>query len=127
MRFFFSITFQLFTLALFCQNTTCLNFRTGQYKYANSEYAEWTVKRTDSTQIEISSKTGMEIYSIVKWKSDCSYTLTCKKVLNPNRQDLIGKVFEISIIETLPDRYKCISKSNEIQSNNLYLEMIRIK
>lgn len=130
MRLLLSIILSIFTWILFCQNKPCSYFKTGEFKYSNSEYAEWTIIRTDSIQIEVSSKSGTEIYSLIEWKSDCEYTLTCEKVLNSNSNqydEAVGKVFNVFITETLYDRYKCNSKSNENQINELKLEMIKTK
>lgn len=127
MRSIFSIAFLFFTLTIFCQNNLCANFKTGTFKYSNSKYSEWIVKRTDSIQIETNSKTGVIIHSLVEWKSDCEYTLTCKSVSKSDLENIIGKVFRVIITETFDDRYKCVSKSNDIQLEDLELEMVRIK
>lgn len=113
--------------ATFSQNTPCSTFKIGEFKYSNPKYSEWTIKRNDSIQVEISSKTGIEIYSLIKWKSDCEYILTCNDVLNTNnKDDIIGKTYIITIKDTYLDRYKCLSKSTNTEGK-LELEMIKIK
>lgn len=127
MRINFSIIILLFTSTLFCQNKSCLQFKTGEFIYSNSEYADWIIKRTDSIQIETNTKTGIEVRSSINWISDCSYTLTCNSVNSSNLKNIIGKVFKVSITETFTGRYKCISKRNEVQYKDLFLEMIKTK
>ncbi|WP_298343417.1 hypothetical protein [uncultured Algibacter sp.] len=127
MRINFSIIVLLFSSTLFCQNTSCLEFKTGKYIYSNPEYTNWTITRTDSTQIETNNKTGIEIISTIDWISDCSYILTCKSVSTTNLTNIIGKVFHVSITETSKERYKCVSKRNDVQPKDLFLEMIKIK
>ena len=123
--FFFTLLFT--TLTLFCQNIPCSNFKTGEFKYVNPKYSEWIVKRNDSIQVEISNKTGIEIYSLIEWNSDCEYKLTCNGVLNSNKKNIIGKIFIVSIKETYLDSYKCHLKSIDPQLKDYELEMIKIK
>ncbi len=127
MRIKFSIIIMLFTWTIFCQNNSCLNFKTGEFIYSNPEYSDWKITRTDTIQIENNSKTGIEIRSSINWISDCSYTLTCKSVSVPSLKNIIGKVFKVSIVETFNDGYKCISKRNDVQTKDMFLEMIKIK
>jgi hypothetical protein len=126
MKILFSIALWLTTLFCFSQNKTCKDFKTGVFKYSNPDYAEWTVKRNDSTQIETSTKTNAEIHSLIRWKSDCNYILTCQKILNSNYKNSIGKEFEVLITETSKTSYRCISKKNEVQNQDLELTMIKI-
>lgn len=127
MRINIIIILSLSTLTLFSQNSSCLDFKIGEFKFLNPNYSEWTITRNDSIQTEINSKTGVEIRSLIKWQSDCVYTLTCKSISKPELKNAIGKVFEISIIKTHNNGYTCISKSNDIQLQDLELEMIKIK
>lgn len=125
-----TLTLCLFlAITAFGQSTPCSTFKTGEFKYSNPKYSEWTIKRNDSIQVEISSKTGIEIYSLIQWKSDCKYLLTCNNVLNTNNQkNIIGRTFTVTIKDTYPNRYKCLSKSTNTQKNSkLELEMIKIK
>ena len=120
----------LFTLNSFSQNTPCSDFKTGEFKYSNFDFAQWIIIRNDSVQIEINKKTGLEIYSSITWKSGCEYSLICKKVINSQSDktlEVIGKKFHVIISKTFLDRYKCISKKNEVQSTDITLEMIKIK
>ena len=102
----------------------CSNFKTGRFEYSKPEYSEWKVVRTDSSQTEINSINGIEIYSSIFWESDCEYVLTYKKVKNSEYNEIIGKKVDVKIIKTFPDRYICISKSDTI---NLELEMIKVE
>ncbi len=121
-----SIIILLLTLSCSAQEKKCADFKVGKFEYSDPRFSEWKVSRTDSTQTEINTKSGIEIYSSIKWKSDCEYVLTYKKVLNSgtDTNDIIGKTIEVEIVETTPDSYTCKSKSDVM---DLELEMVRIK
>ncbi|WP_298556742.1 hypothetical protein [uncultured Algibacter sp.] len=112
---------------MFSQNIDCSSFKIGEFKYVNPKYSEWKITRTDSLQIEISSKTGIEIHSLVNWKSDCEYVLTCTKVLYSNPENILGQIFTVFITETYSDRYRCISKNTDTKIQDLELEIIKVK
>ncbi|GAA4896341.1 hypothetical protein GCM10023311_21310 [Flaviramulus aquimarinus] len=126
MRKLVLILFSILALSSYCQDKNCSEFKTGEFEYSNSNYSEWKINRTDSIQIEISTKNQIEIQSSIEWKSDCEFILTCRKVSNPNFEHLIGKIFKYKIIKTFDDRYICISKGNDIQPKHLELEMIKM-
>lgn len=127
MRSLLSILISLFATTIFSQDISCSNFKIGKFKYANPQYSEWSISRTDSVQIETNTKTGIEIYSSVKWESECYYILTCIKVLNSDSKNIVGKIFRVSITETYKDYYKCISKSDDTQFQDLKLQMVKIE
>lgn len=127
MRFIFSTILLLSFFTISAQNkTTCLDFKTGKFKYSNPEYSEWSVTRNDTIQIETSTKTGFTVYSKIDWKTDCEYTLTCQRIENSDLK-VIGKVFKTQITEVFENRYKCILKSNDFKKDDLHLEMIKIE
>ncbi len=126
MKYLCNICLWLTTLSSFSQEKVCNEFRTGVFKYSNPNYTEWTVKRFDSIQIETSNKTGIEIHSSIEWNTDCDYILTCQKVTDAKYQNIIGKAFQIFIVETSNKSYRCISKKNEVQLQDLELTMIKI-
>jgi len=109
-------------ISSYSQENKCNEYRVGEFEYSNPKYSEWKVNRTDSLQIEVNTKSGVEIHSSIKWKSDCKYTLVCKKTVNYDVKDIVGKVFNVEILKILTDRYICISKSND---NGLVLEMMK--
>lgn len=118
-----SILFFLIAFTSYGRTTNCSQFKTGIFKYANPIYTEWQISRTDSTQVEISSISGIEVYSSVVWKSDCEFVLTCNKVKNADSETLLGKIVTVKIIKTTNNSYTCNSKSNDF---DLELEMIKI-
>jgi len=118
------IVILLITLYSCSQEKKCTDFKVGKFVYSDPNYSEWKVNRTDSTQTEISTKSGIEIYSSIKWISDCKYILTYQKVLNSEVKNIIGKTIEVEIIKTKLDRYTCKSKSDAI---DLELEVVKIK
>ena len=125
MKKLFFLLFFLFTSFVFCQKIPCNQFKTGEFKYSNPNYSEWEITRNDSIQIETSIKTGMKIYSFIVWKSECEYVLTCFKVLNTTKKNIVGKVFIVTIFETYNDKYQCISKSTDSRIKDIELEMIK--
>ncbi|MCF1193120.1 hypothetical protein LRR18_16145 [Mangrovimonas sp. AS39] len=112
------------TLSGCAQEKKCTDFKVGKFEYANPEFSEWKVTRTDSTQVEISSKSGIEIYGKIKWENDCEYSITYEKILNTEFKDMIGKTINAKIIKTYPDRYVCVSKNDSIE---LELEMVKVE
>jgi hypothetical protein len=114
----------LLTFTSYSQETKCSNFKYGKFKYSNPKYSEWIVVRTDSTQTEKSSISGIEIKSSIEWKSDCEYVLVYKRILNAEAKNMIGNIVRAKIVQTESDRYTCISKD---EKNELELEMIKIE
>ena len=113
------------TFSSCAQEKKCSEFKVGTFEYSDPKFSEWKVNRTDSTQIEISTKSGIEIFSSIEWKNDCEYVLTYKKVLNSGSDvnDLVGQTIQVEIVETKSDRYTCKSKSDVM---DLELEMVKI-
>ncbi|MBC3759933.1 hypothetical protein H7U19_16085 [Hyunsoonleella sp. SJ7] len=126
MRKLVIILFYSFSLTTFGQEAQCSNFKTGSFKYASPLYADWSISRTDSTQIETNSKTGLVIHSRVQWLSDCSFTLTCLKVSQKDLQHAVGKIFQINITATSERTYTCISKRNEVQKEDMELQVLKV-
>ncbi|UAB75576.1 hypothetical protein [Mesoflavibacter sp. SCSIO 43206] len=126
MKIVTSIIILLLTLSCSAQEKKCAKFKVGRFEYSDPRFSEWKVSRTDSMQTEISTKSGIEIFSSIEWKSECEYVLTYRKVLNSgtDTNDIIGKTIEVEIVETKSDRYICKSKSDVM---DLELEMIRVK
>lgn len=108
------------------QTSTCTNFKTGKFEYSKPIYADWNVIRTDSSQIEINTKTGVEIYNSVKWLNDCDYTLTCEKVENQTdtANNIVGQVYHVKITNVYSNRYTCEAVSD---SGDVTLSLLMIK
>lgn len=113
----------LLTFTSYAQEKKCSHLKIGKFEYSNPVYSEWKIIRTDSTQIEKNSKSGIEIYSSIEWKSDCLYVLTYKKILNSDPKDFIGRTVQVEITEIKSDRYTCESKSDIM---DLKLEIVKI-
>lgn len=105
------------------QEMKCSDFKVGQFEYSEPAYSDWKVTRTDSTQIEINSKIGVEIRGAIKWISDCEYVLTYKEIMNAEGKDFINKAVEVKIIKTTPKGYFFQSKSYGVEIES---EMIKI-
>ncbi|SMC55721.1 hypothetical protein SAMN05660703_1831 [Cellulophaga tyrosinoxydans] len=94
------------------QEKKCLNYRTGKFNYELENRPELVI-RTDSTQIEINPITKVEIYSSIKWESDCKYIMTYTKILNypEGTSHMIGQKINVEIISTDSDGYIVHAKS----------------
>jgi len=112
------ISIALIGLSCSGQEKNCDNFRTGEYTYTDPEMSAYTIKRSDSIQIEINNETGIEIYTLVKWISDCEYELTYSKILNVDQDvsHIIGQKINVEIIEIVGNTYKARAKSDAMDS-----------
>lgn len=95
--FLFSSTFG------FSQNLDCSDFRTGEFRYTDPNFSEVIVIRTEKLQIERFENTGEEAHLYIDWISDCEYTLTFKKAVNPSlersKENITGKEFKVKILK----------------------------
>ncbi|MGS2765134.1 hypothetical protein [Sinomicrobium sp. M5D2P9] len=64
--------------------------------------------RTDTSQIEINPITKVEVYSSIKWISDCEYTMIYEKILNhpEDVSHMIGQKIHVVITSTDSQDYK---------------------
>ena len=63
-----------------CTRYTCEDFKTGEYRYADENFKDVRVTRTETEQTEYSQRNGKDvadIYSIV-WDGPCSHNLIFK-------------------------------------------------
>ncbi len=105
--------------------TDCSNFRTGIFKYKHKDYSGHVIERNDSIQIEYNDTDDIKIISKIEWASDCEYILTYKDILNyPQKDNVIGKSFNVKIIETKNSSYICHVKSNTLDSE---VEIVKVK
>ncbi|GAL89327.1 hypothetical protein [Jejuia pallidilutea] len=126
MRKLFILLFCICASSTYGQDKTCLDFKTGKFKYENPSYADWQINRTDSIQIETNTATGLVIHNDVNWISNCEFTLTCTKVSQPVYNNAVGKVFKVIITDTSNNGYSCILMPNEVQPNNMKFKMIKV-
>jgi hypothetical protein len=120
---YFILLLPLIILSCSSQPKDCSKFKTGTFKYKNSDYSNYLVTRNDSVQIEADEKNNTKTISSIEWVSDCEYTLTCKEVINLS-SDIVGLQVQVKIIETSNNNYKYISTDG---SRSINLEMIKIK
>ena len=123
------ISFALFLISLitnsYSQKKPCSDFKTGKFEYTNPKFSEWKVTRTDSTQTEISSITGVELNAKVKWKTNCEFVLTYKNIINSKEStEIIGKQIFVEIFEIQDSEFKYDSK---FESTELTSEMIKVE
>ena len=96
----------------------CSDFKTGNFTYVNPTFSDWKVFRNDSTQIETSKATGIEVTGKVKWKADCEYEIVYVKANHPRLQKMIGQKVEVKIISIKNDTitYEAISDTIKMES-----------
>ena len=88
------------------QPSDCSKFKTGTFKYIDSNNLETTIVRNDSTQTEFNNKNGIKIISKINWVSDCEFILTYKDIINyPNKENMIGQKINIKILESKEHSY----------------------
>ncbi|WP_035096460.1 hypothetical protein [Aquimarina megaterium] len=84
------------------QSKDCLIFKTGTFKYSDSD--DWIITRTDSTQIEVNKKNGRTLKSSIKWLSDCEFVIT---VIEDNKgsSNILDKKITVKILNTTSKSY----------------------
>ncbi len=107
------------------QTNNCFEFKTGTFKYIDSNNIETTIVRTDSIQTEFNNYNDIKIISKVNWVTDCEFVLTYKDIFNyPNKKKIIGKKINVKILESKEHSYLCHIKSNTLDSK---IEITKIK
>lgn len=106
----------LFTSCASVKN--CTAFKIGNFSYVNQTFSDWKIFRNDSTQVETSKATGMEVTGKVTWKSECEYEIVYVKTNHPKLQKMIGKKVEIKIISIKNDTitYEATSDTIKMES-----------
>lgn len=116
-----------FSLIIGCsqQKKDCLKFRTGTFKYIDSDLNHITITRNDSIQVEYNSKENTTITTSIEWTSQCEYILTYQDVTNyPYRDEILGKKIYVKILETDGDIYTSQVSSN---TTELKTRMVKVK
>ena len=87
----------------FSQDLDCTDFRTGEFRYTDPNLSGIIVIRTEKLQIERYEETGEEMHLYIDWISECEYTLTIKKIVNPNskmpKANMTGKELPVKILK----------------------------
>ena len=87
----------------FSQDLDCTDFRTGEFRYTDPNLSGVIVIRTEKLQIERYEETGEEMHLYIDWISECEYTLTIKKIVNPNpkrpKTNMTGKELPVKILK----------------------------
>lgn len=87
----------------FSQNLDCSDFRTGEFRYTDPNLSGVIVIRTEKLQIERFQETGEEVHLYIDWISECEYTLTFKKIINPSpkrdKTNMTGKEMPVKILK----------------------------
>lgn len=87
----------------FSQDLDCTDFRTGEFRYTDPNLSGIIVIRTEKLQIERYEETGEEMHLYIDWISECEYTLTIKKIVNPNpkrpKTNMTGKELPVKILK----------------------------
>lgn len=98
------VTFFLISSSIaFSQDLDCTDFRTGEFRYTDPNLSGIIVIRTEKLQIERYEETGEEMHLYIDWISECEYTLTIKKIVNPNskmpKANMTGKELPVKILK----------------------------
>lgn len=99
----------IFIVSCKAQNNKCKKFKTGLFKYADSDFQNSIILRNDSIQVETNSKTGNKTIGYINWLSDCKYTLTYKTAGDSINDSLVGTTFTVDIISITKNSYKYIA------------------
>ena len=92
----------IFLIFISCssQQKKCSKFKTGTFKYEDTNLVNWVIKRNDSLQVETDKITNKETIASVHWISDCQYKLTYLKVIDSSMNDQLGTSITIDILST---------------------------
>ncbi|GEC77287.1 hypothetical protein [Flavobacterium aquatile] len=98
------VTFFLIASSIaFSQDLDCTDFRTGEFRYTDPNLSGIIVIRTEKLQIERYEETGEEVHLYIDWISECEYTLTYKKIINPStkrlKKNMTGKEMPVKILK----------------------------
>ena len=99
--------FLLINFASFAQEKKCIDFKIGKFIYSKPEYKRFKVTRTETTQIEIDSVTGIVLEGAIEWKTECAYELTYTKISNQNMSSMIGQKLKSEIIKISGNNIIC--------------------
>jgi hypothetical protein len=125
MKIFFKIVCILSISTFYCygQDKKCSDFKTGKFVYTKPEYKRYKMIRTETTQIETDSITGLVLEGAINWKSECVYELTYTKISDKKYSNLIGQKINAEIIKILGNNLICKSEG---AGTKLELEMTKI-
>jgi len=115
--------FLLINFACFAQEKKCTDFKIGKFVYSKPEYKRFKVTRTETTQIEIDSVTGIVLEGSIEWKSECAYELTYTKISNQNMSSMIGQKLKSEIIKISGNNIICKTEGVGME---LELEMTKV-
>jgi hypothetical protein len=101
----------------------CTAVHTGTFKYADEQYGEWIVQRTDSVSIETSPDDDLKIYSSVEWITDCEYELHVQDTDNSDNMTVMSSTIRVVITDVTDYGYKCIAYTIDGPEE---IEMIRV-
>ncbi len=120
---YFLLLSLIFTACEPAKKDRCTDFRTGTFKFLKPGYGRFKIVRTETSQTETDSLTGLSITGNVKWISDCNYTVTFTKVNDPKYESIIGTKSDVQIIAIFDDKLTCKSQG---LGGTMEVEMIKI-
>lgn len=100
----------------------CSDFKTGTFKYTDSNSLEWIVIRSDSFQTEFNKTNNLKIKGKINWLSECSYSLTYIEVNNNLNDTILGTKIKVDIVDLHKNSYTYIVKYKNFKpfSNSVY-------
>ena len=83
----------------YSQEKRCEDFKVGSFIYSQPEFQRYKVSRTETTQTEVDSVTGIILEASIFWKSECEYELIYTKISDESSAGLIGQKLIVNIIK----------------------------
>jgi hypothetical protein len=117
---YFTILF-ISSHALFAQEKKCTDFKTGKFRYKDSNLKDWIIIRNDTLQIETNKFANIEAQGSIKWKSDCEYELVYTK---SSFKEFIGKKISSNISNIQNEEFLC--RSN-LDGQIMNFEMVKVE
>jgi len=122
------IPIALLSAAIFCackpeKKDRCTDFKTGTFKLLKPGFERFKIVRTETTQTETDSVTGLSITGNVKWTSDCRYTVTFTKVNDPKYESVIGTKSNVEIVAIFDNKLTCKSEG---LGGTMEVEMVKV-
>jgi hypothetical protein len=101
------LIFSIFIInPLFSKNLDCTRFHTGVFKISSSDFGDFYIVRSKRHQTEENKTMKIKTRYDITWNSDCSYTLSHRKVISGSK-DLKKKDAELYVTITSVDGNSC--------------------
>ncbi len=112
------------------QNNECARFKTGTFKLLDASAPDYIIIRNDSIQTETARNSLVTTDFYIRWKDECTYELTLKKIHNrPSGLKLPDKTIKLFVhiykvsgdtcwVETRANTSDYVSKKRMVKIKN---------